>query len=568
MRKKRLLFVGEGSFLGTGFSTYWAEVIKRLHETNLYEIAEIGSYAHADDQRCKMVPWKFYPVIPSNRDGSAMEKYKKEMPISQFGSVVFDDVCLEFKPDIVLTIRDEWMDNFIHSSPYRKNFKWYWMLTIDGIPQRNIWLDSYKRCDGCLTYSQWAMEVMQKDALEGTNMITVASPGADIDMFCPPENKDEHKARMGIDPNCIIVGMVSRNQKRKLFYDLIEAFSQWVYKAKSKGHSDLVNKTFLYLHTSYPDVGYDIGRAITEFKVGNKVLLTYMCQNCGAVYPSFFTGEQAPCRRCKKKTAHPPNANTPVSREVLANIMKCFDLGVQYTICEGWSMTVTEENACGVPVMATDYSAIKDHMKNPANTPIKVGRFHYEAIIETEQKRAFPDNDDFVNKMDKFLKLTKEQRSKLSEQARQYILEPINVFGQAEKLPRYSWDRTAAIWKNVINQCEIYDQNDTWLNPVCDQIDIKSLNVPPNLDNVEFINFVMREVYKHPELENSHFALEWVKWLNMGFIIVGGQRNNIDRRYVVNHFVNLVNKYNEAQNRRVNILNKQNSPQSLEIGIF
>jgi len=568
IRKKRLLFVGEGSFLGTGFSTYWAEVIKRLHQMGTFEIAELGSYAHADDPRCKTVPWKFYPVVPSQRDVTGQEKFKKELPLSQFGSSAFDDVCLDFKPDIVLTIRDEWMDNFIHYSPYRKNFKWYWMLTIDGIPQRSIWLDSYKRCDGCLTYSNWAMDVMKKDGLEGTNMIAVASPGSDIDMFCPPENKDEHKKKMGIDPNCLIVGMVSRNQKRKLFYDLIEAFSQWVYKAKTKGHLDLVNRSFLYLHTSYPDVGYDIGRAITEFKVGNKVLLTYMCDNCGVVYPSFFTGELSPCRRCKKKRAHPPNANTPVPRDVLANIMKTFDLGVQYTICEGWSMTITEENSCGVPVLATDYSAIKDHMNNPGNTPINVGRFFYEAIFETEQKRALPDNNDFVNKLDKFLRLNKEQREKISQDVRNYIIEPVSVYGQDEKLPRYSWERTAAIWKNVIDKCEIHDPEMTWFSKESRHIDIQNLEMPQDLDNVEFVNFVLKEVYKRPELQNTYFALEWAKWLNIGSMFVGQQRIPVDRKYVINHFLNLVGRHNIADKKRLGVLQKVENPNSVQMGIF
>ncbi len=54
--KRRILFIGEASFLATGFSTYWNEVIKRLHKTNEFEIAEMGSYAFADDTRCKHVP--------------------------------------------------------------------------------------------------------------------------------------------------------------------------------------------------------------------------------------------------------------------------------------------------------------------------------------------------------------------------------------------------------------------------------------------------------------------------------------------------------------------------------
>ena len=553
-RKKRILFVGEASYLATGFSTYWNEVIKRLYSENLYEIAELGSYGEDGDSRINSIPWKFYPVAPNKDDAEGQQIYKSN-PLNQFGLWRFNTVCLDFKPDIVLSIRDYWMDEFIDKSPFRKNFIWYWMLTIDGIPQKDLWLDIYKRCDGCLTYSKWAWDVMQKDCLKGTNMITIASPGSDLDIFKPPGDKKEHKSKLGIDPNTIIVGTVMRNQKRKLYYDLIEAFSKWVYKAKTKGHIDLVKKTFLYLHTSYPDVGYDIGRAITEFKVANKILMTYMCQTCGTVYPSFFQGEWGICRRCKNKTAHPPNANLSPSREILAEIMKTFDLYVQYSISEGWGMPLTDAMACGIPCMAVRYSAMEDHLICPTSVPIEVGRYFYESIIETEQRRALPNNDDFVQKLDRFVKFSYEKKQELSKQTREYAIEKTCVYGQEEKIPRFSWDRTAAIWKNILDKCEIQDINLTWLNPVPQLIEPNITQPPDGLDNVQFVNWVIENVWRRPKMINSHFAFEWMRYLNCGFMIQGTQKFNVDRQYIFNHFLNLVNNQNKAEEQRVVILN-------------
>lgn len=42
MTKKRILFIGEASFLNTGFSNYYAALLPRLVATNKYELAEIG----------------------------------------------------------------------------------------------------------------------------------------------------------------------------------------------------------------------------------------------------------------------------------------------------------------------------------------------------------------------------------------------------------------------------------------------------------------------------------------------------------------------------------------------
>lgn len=230
-------------------------------------------------------------------------------------------------------IRDFWMDSFILDSPYRDLFKFLWMATIDGEPQRDLWLDYYKRCDGILTYSHYGMDLLKKTGRHGTKLIDIASPGADLDVFKPPDDKRAHKAKLGIDPDAIIIGTVQRNQARKKYYDLIEAFSIWQNKANAKGRTDLTKRTFLYLHTSYPDVGYDIGKAIREFNVGNRVVMTYLCSNCHTAYPAFFSGSTAICTKCKQYTAHPPNASHGVSREVLAEIMKAFDLYVQYSVC-------------------------------------------------------------------------------------------------------------------------------------------------------------------------------------------------------------------------------------------
>jgi len=433
-----------------------------------------------------------------------------------------------------------------------------WMPTIDGEPQKEIWLDSYKQCDGILTYSEYGMNLLEKTGRPGTNLIAIASPGADIEVFKPPVDKKAHKKRLGIDPNAIIIGTVMRNQKRKLYKDLIEAFSMWVYKAKSKGHTDLVRKTFLYLHTSYPDVGYDIGSAIKEFKIANKVIMTYLCAKCGTAFPARFSGSTMNCIKCSQMTAHPPNASHQCPRHILADIMKCFDLYVQYSVCEGFGMPVAEAQSCGVPTMAVNYSAMEDHLQCPTSIPIDVGRFFYEAIIETEQKRALPNNQDFVNKLDRFVKLSDAQRQELNKKTREYVVEPVDTYGSDVKMPRRSWDRTAAIWHKVLTECEIHDSTQTWER---DTAQIYKPNLKPpkkQLTNGEFIKWVVGSVWNRPDMVDTFFAAEWLTALNLGFKTENGQRFNIDRQKVLDYFLNLIENTNRWEQKRVYSLDKVN----------
>jgi glycosyltransferase involved in cell wall biosynthesis/intein/homing endonuclease len=454
------------------------------------------------------------------------------------------------------SIRDWWMDEFILRSSVRHNFSFIWMPTIDGEPQRELWLDSYKQCDRILTYSKYGMQLLKKTGRKGTNLITIASPGADLDVFKPPDNKREHKQKLGIDPNSLIVGTVMRNQKRKLYYDLIEAFAMWVNRSTSKGHTELARKTFLYLHTSYPDVGYDIAKAIRDFKIGNKVIMTYLCSECNTAYPSFFSGEIMVCRKCGKLAAHPPNASHSCPRNVLADIIKSFDLYVQYSTCEGWGMPLTEAQACGVPTMAVRYSAMEDHLDNPTSIPIEVHKFFWEAIIETEQRRALPSNDDFVRKMDRFLKLSEDARNTKMQQTRAYIEEPVATYGQELPMKRRGWERTAAIWGQVIRETKIQDQTETWLCPTA-RLHNPNLTPPSNnMNNSEFINWVIGKVWNHPEMLHTHFSGEWLKALNSGSRTVGDRRVPFDRKMLVEHFMGLVQQANVVEEKRTSSLKK------------
>jgi len=454
-------------------------------------------------------------------------------------------------------IRDWWMDEFVLRSPFRQNFSFIWMPTIDGEPQRELWLDSYRQCDRILTYSEYGMDLLKRTGRRGTDLVTIASPGADLEMFKPPEDKRQHKARLGIDPTSLIVGTVMRNQKRKLYYDLIEAFGKWLHQSKSKGHVDLARRTFLYLHTSYPDVGYDIGKAIRDFKIGNKVIMTYLCSNCQTAYPSFFSGEMMVCRKCGKLAAHPPNANHSCPRNVLADIMKTFDLYVQYSICEGWGMPLTEAQACGVPTMAVRYSAMEDHLDSPTAIPIEVERFFWEAIIETEQRRALPSNTDFVSKLDRFLKQSEAVRDEKARQTRAYIEEAVPTYGQDQPMRRRGWERTAAIWGQVIRETAIKDQQTTWLCPTS-RAHHPNLVPPSNdMNNSEFVNWVIGKVWNRPDMLRTHFAGEWLKSLNSGSKTVGDRRVPFNRKDFVDHFVGMVQQANAVEEKRLASLKRE-----------
>jgi hypothetical protein len=264
------------------------------------------------------------------------------------------------------------------------------------------------------------------------------------------------------------------------------------------------------------------------------------------------------CRKCGKLAAHPPNANHSCPRHVLADIMKTFDLYVQYSISEGWGMPLTEAQACGVPTMAVRYSAMEDHLQCPTSIPIEVERFFWEAIIETEQRRALPSNNDFVSKLDRFLKQNESVRNEKINKTREWIEEPVETYGQNIKMRRRGWERTAAIWEQVIRETEIKDQQKTWLCPTS-RINNPILTAPSNdMNNSEFVNWVIGKVWNRPDMLHTHFAGEWLKSLNSGSRTMGDKRVPFDRNAFVEHFMGMVKQGNAAEEKRLASLNREN----------
>lgn len=229
-------------------------------------------------------------------------------------------------------------------------------------------------------------------------------------------------------------------------------------------------------------------------------------------------------------------------------------------------MSISEANACGVPAACVDYSAMKDHLTCPTSIPIRVGRYFYESVIETEQKRALPDNDDFVNSLDKFVKLSYDRRCELSRQTRKWCEEPCEVYGQETKLPRRSWERTAAIWHNILKDFPVHDQSETWLYPnarVYQPPNLQTIQWPVN--NHEFVKMVIEKIWNRPSMASKWIVDDWVRWLNMGRRAVGHGTIPIDRKYVINHFLNELKIRNGLEIKRIQKLNNCDNNNNIQI---
>ncbi len=388
MRKKRILFCSEATFLNTGYATYTREVMEYLHSTGKYELAELASYGQRNDPRGLSLPWRYYGVQPNKEfqplaSREELQSYESN-PFNQFGEFIFEDVCLDFKPDIVFDIRDFWMLEFVERSPFRKMFKWVIMPTVDAAPQARQWISTYASADAVFSYSEWSGEILKEQSGGKINYVGTAPPSANP--AYRPLNKKDCRVALGIDPELNIVGTVMRNQRRKLYPDLFEAWATFLQMQPDQ------SKYKLYCHTGYPDLGWEIPELLQQFSVSSSVLFTYICPDTKRTFARPFSGAICESPFTGKYSARMSNVRDGATYEQLSEIMNTFDLYVQYANSEGFGLPQVEAAACGIPVASIDYSAMSSVVKNLGGIRLRPKALYKE--LETGCYRAVPNNEE------------------------------------------------------------------------------------------------------------------------------------------------------------------------------
>jgi len=531
--KKRILFCNEASFISSGYGTYGHAVLNHLYDTGKYDVAELATYGLVNDPRDKDIRWKYYANMVKP-DDPRWQEYKSSAA-NEFGAWRFERTLLDFKPDIVFSIRDpyEYIMAFEGNSPLRRFFHYAIMPTVDSSPQQHGWIDYFTRADGVLTYSEWGQSVLAKQGCGLIPLKGTASPGVDIDIFKPVPDKKLHRQEMGFDDDAIIIGTVMRNQRRKLYPDLMKSFKDFLAKAPK----DIAEKSYLYLHTSYPEpTGWNIPQLILEYGLSNRVLITYCCRNCKHAFGSYFQDAKTVCPRCNSLTATFTSVINGVDRNQLSNILNLFDVYVQYSNVEGFGLPLIEGAACGLPIFATDSSAMSEIVKKTHGYTINVLKFNRE--IELGADRAIPDNNHFVEQLIRFFTQPKEMQVRRSQQARKGVEQ------------NYTWKITGKKWESYFDSVELSGVQGKWDAPP--QF-IQPRNIPDNLNNADFVRWGIVHILNKPELLNSYMELNLVKELNYG--------NPDIRKKILDRFLKTVTNHNHVEQCRI-------QPNSMDVPDF
>lgn len=204
--------------------------------------------------------------------------------------------------------------------------------------------------------------------------------GIDLDAYKPYDRKTVRK-EVGLHDDAFLVGMVAANKgrpSRKGFQQAFQAF---------KRLADAHDNAYLYLHTTIsPDVsaGEDIPAILNSLGVPQERVMT------ADQYRMMFD---------------------PYSHTSMAKIYSAMDVLLNPAMGEGFGIPVLEAQACGIPCIVTDFSAMQEvcgagwHVKWQ---PHWTGQNSWQAN---------PDIDDIASALEECYSLNSGQRARLKQSA-------------------------------------------------------------------------------------------------------------------------------------------------------
>lgn len=488
MPKKKVLFVTEASFHPTGYSVYTNEVLSRLHKNSELEVAELACFTDKNATEIQNIPWKFYANIPDLSNEQALNVYNSSMS-NKFGEFMFNHALLDFQPDFVMDIRDWWMLEFEERSPFRNFFNWAIMPTVDAEPQNHQWVNTYSTADAVFAYSEFGRDTMLNQSNK-IKFVDIASPCAS-DKFYPIEDKENLRKEFGIDPNAVIFGTVMRNQRRKLYPDLFKAFRMFL------DSNPTMTNVYLYCHTGYPDVGWEIPDLIKENGLGNKVIFTYKCKKCNEIKAMFFNDAVSLCEKCQAFSSTLVGVGNKMEDTDLNKVYNLFDVYIQWANSEGWGMPQLEAAYAGLPVISVNYSAMESLIANIEGIGIDPIGFYKE--LETGCKRAIPDNNELSEAIEK-LSIDKNCRLELGK----------ICYDNAKRI--YNWDYTAEKWAKYFLETPVPDHSMTWKSP--SKIFTPESSVPEQVKHLSITDqttWLIMNVMGRPDLINKSIHKRLIK---------------------------------------------------------
>lgn len=364
MNKKRLrvLWNSNAVWSISGYGQAMADLLPLLRDEG-YPLAIINFFGQAGGKLQLAPPFHDivnYPVLNHTFGSDAMVLHGRD-----------------FKADVTLTMQDIWALNPQDLMQVNRFIPW---VPIDHDPIPPAVLQNLRFAYRVIAMSKFGQEEMQKHGINSTYIPHTV----DTKIFTPL-NRPQEKQTVGIDPNTFIFGMVSANKEippRKSFQEVLDAFKLFLQK---------VPNSLLYIHTNpkFPG-GFPVDDYAKAIGINQRV-----------AFPDSYE----------------MTFNT--TKEGMNHVYNKFDCLLAPSVSEGFCVPIIEAQATGIPVITSDFTAMKELVEDGING-YKVKPIQYRWSMMQSQT-AVPDTQDLFEKMMQVY--TSNKRAEMGKNARKFIEE-------------------------------------------------------------------------------------------------------------------------------------------------
>lgn len=337
-----------------------------------------------------------------------------------FGKPEFEKHFLEVRPDIVLTVMDLYMCQWLMQYKKKYNFIWICYLPIDGEPLPEYWSMVLPHIDLIVAMSEYGERLLNE---AGYRCAMV--PHGVSDLFEPDAKRGaKFRDKFSIPDDFTIYLFLNRNQHRKNIPDLVDAYTMF-----SADKFD----TYLYFHCAMKeDIGWNIPVYLRSKKVSSKCAYT--------------TGV---------------NPELGVDLSTLIDIYNIADVFVSTTTGEGFGLTTLEAMACAKPVIITDYTTSEELIGDNCGIRIPVDRMVRLPDKTRGVYAGYPDVNKFAEAM-------------------QFYYDNVDIRIQhglngRKKSQLYRWDDLVPIWHALIHA--MMKGRVTTIRDALDSANLKKLEV-------------------------------------------------------------------------------------------
>jgi glycosyltransferase involved in cell wall biosynthesis len=201
----KIVYMSDSPTVSTGYGRVSKELTVALHNAG-HEIIVIGWGYQGEPHD--------YPfeIVPCNTHRE------------NFGEDKLASIIQDYRPDILFTLGDPWMTEFVPHLEERKTLCWISYFPIDGYPVPPEWHSWLKNIDIPVVFSKFSFGLVKE--ILGRNPIYIPH-GVNTDVFKPLEDTKAIKQQILGNDNLFVVGCVARNQPRKNLPALFKAFAKF-----------------------------------------------------------------------------------------------------------------------------------------------------------------------------------------------------------------------------------------------------------------------------------------------------------------------------------------------------